>query len=397
MEKEIKSDNLKSFIPLLYNSSFNNKPIEKEIKCNILMIGKTGVGKSSFGNYLFNDNIFKTGNGKPVTNFENNFENYSFLHDELEINVYDSVGLEPNNFEKWEKEFNNFLKSFKSKNELDFIHTIFYMINAKSSRVEEKEIKLIKKIYIQEKIPIQIILTNCDGAEKEKVEGIENIIRDNLESISIKRVCSISRTARGGIKYESFGKNEILNEFVLMSYNYSCKKIALYFLKHANNLINRLKYKIIYLVESLNLGIFNIKNWQDELEKIDLYDFDGLLEEIAGDFAGNFEKYINFLESFNIEGMEPTAYDKVEDFFMNIEDNLTKVMNPLEEKFEKISDDLENGSLIEKIGAFANVTSFVLNLKGNIKEIINDVFYSIEKDINGLSYEIEKIELFSKK
>ena len=31
MEKEIKSDNLKSFIPLLYNSSFNNKPIEKEI------------------------------------------------------------------------------------------------------------------------------------------------------------------------------------------------------------------------------------------------------------------------------------------------------------------------------------------------------------------------------
>lgn len=86
MEKEIKYNSM-PFIPMV--SNINSKPIAKEIKCNILMIGKTGVGKSSFGNYLFDENLFRTGNGKPVTNFENNFENYSFLYDELEINVYD--------------------------------------------------------------------------------------------------------------------------------------------------------------------------------------------------------------------------------------------------------------------------------------------------------------------
>ncbi len=391
MEKEIKYNSM-PFIPMV--SNINSKPIAKEIKCNILMIGKTGVGKSSFGNYLFDENLFRTGNGKPVTNFENNFENYSFLYDELEINVYDSVGLEPNNFGKWEKEFNNFLQNFENGNELNFIHTIFYMINAKSSRIEEKEINLIKKIYIQRKIPIQIILTNCDGAEKEKIEGIENTLIENFKEISIKRVCSISRIARGGIKYESFGKNDVLNEFVLMSYNYSCKKIALFFLKHTNILIGRMKNKIISFVESLNLGIFNMKNWTDELEKLDLYDFDNLLEETVGDFAENFEKYINFLESFNLDITEPSSFNKVEDFLENIDDNLNNVINPLEEKFEKIFNDLENGNFIEKIGAFANVAGFVLKLKKNMIELINDVFHSIEKDMRDLTYEIKNIEIF---
>ena len=33
---------------------------------NILILGKTGVGKSSFCNYIFDQELFRTGTGKPV-------------------------------------------------------------------------------------------------------------------------------------------------------------------------------------------------------------------------------------------------------------------------------------------------------------------------------------------
>ena len=44
------------------------------IACNILIIGKTGTGKSSFANYLFNVDKFTTGSGEPVTSWAENFQ-----------------------------------------------------------------------------------------------------------------------------------------------------------------------------------------------------------------------------------------------------------------------------------------------------------------------------------
>ena len=71
------------------------------IACNVLIIGKTGTGKSSFANYLFDVDKFTIGSGEPVTSWAENFQAYHFEKKGIKINVYDSVGLEPDNQTKW--------------------------------------------------------------------------------------------------------------------------------------------------------------------------------------------------------------------------------------------------------------------------------------------------------
>ena len=85
------------------------------IKSNTLLIGKTGTGKSSFANYIFNTDIFSASAGKPVTNWETNFQSHSIDICDIQVNVFDSVGLEGDNYEQWENKLLEFLKN-KSSN-----------------------------------------------------------------------------------------------------------------------------------------------------------------------------------------------------------------------------------------------------------------------------------------
>lgn len=72
-------------------------------KYNILVIGKTGVGKSSFINYFLGQDVAETGTGKPVT--KPGFYEFSFAMEGFPVILYDSWGLEADKYQEWTENF----------------------------------------------------------------------------------------------------------------------------------------------------------------------------------------------------------------------------------------------------------------------------------------------------
>ena len=71
---------------------------------NVLIIGKSGVGKSSLLNYIFGREMQEVGVGAPVTKVE--IKEFVYPYDEhFEIHIYDTWGLEPSaqKADQWKK------------------------------------------------------------------------------------------------------------------------------------------------------------------------------------------------------------------------------------------------------------------------------------------------------
>ncbi|HLR92673.1 MAG TPA: GTPase, partial [Atopostipes sp.] len=135
---------------------------EKEIKnlapVNILMIGKSGVGKSTLINSVFRERIADTGIGKPVTKHLQ-----KITREDVPITIYDTRGLEldPTVQKLVKEEIYSLIEEKKGTEEA--LHVAYYCIQATSSRIEDSEIQLIQEI--SKKIPVILVLTQSIGEQ----------------------------------------------------------------------------------------------------------------------------------------------------------------------------------------------------------------------------------------
>lgn len=143
-------------------------------KCNLLVIGKTGVGKSTLINEVFREPIAKTGVGKPVTQEIRKYE-----HSDLPLTVYDSPGLELGAQSKEMTEAVSQLIDGKLENVDDQIHIVWYCINHNSNRLEDVEIEWLKELSDKHDVPIIIVVTQTLEAEEDS-KFLADLNRQNL-------------------------------------------------------------------------------------------------------------------------------------------------------------------------------------------------------------------------
>jgi uncharacterized protein (DUF697 family)/GTP-binding protein EngB required for normal cell division len=146
-------------VPIL--KEFFAKVVEEQQKLgkvNILIAGKTGVGKSTLVNVVFGANVASTGSGRPVTAEISWYEPAG-----LPVRLCDTKGLELADFDailgSLEAEITRSLASGKVE---DRIHLLWLCIAEPGARVEQGEIQLVQ-LCARYQIPALVVLTKAIG------------------------------------------------------------------------------------------------------------------------------------------------------------------------------------------------------------------------------------------
>jgi GTP-binding protein EngB required for normal cell division/uncharacterized protein (DUF697 family) len=163
-------------------------------KPNLIVVGGTGVGKSSLINRIFGYDIAQTGEGKPITNGINRYE-----PQHIPVVFFDTEGYEVakdgsqdrTNFEtriipEIEKMNNGELK--------DHIHLVWYCISITNHRVTEYD-KLNIKYFISHNMKTAIVFTQCDndGELSEDASEYKRVIGGNIRGLSFFETCAIKK------------------------------------------------------------------------------------------------------------------------------------------------------------------------------------------------------------
>lgn len=123
---------------------------------NIIIAGRSGVGKSTLINAVFQGDLADTGQGRPVTQ-----ETREFTKEDLPISIFDTRGLE---MEKYRETIQGLVdlvvQRRKDPDPMRHIHAAWVCISEESRRVEEGESHLVERLS-ELGLPVILVITKA--------------------------------------------------------------------------------------------------------------------------------------------------------------------------------------------------------------------------------------------
>ncbi len=174
-------------------------------KVNLVIAGKTGVGKSTLINAAFGEDLAETGVGKPVTEGIKEYKK-----DNFPLRIYDTMGLELSEDRQdfAIKQIKNLCKEKKlSDDTSDYLHFMWYCVHGNGARFEEYEKNFVNAIA--EEMPVMIVFTQTiiKSLARELKEQIEDM---GVNARYIITVRAQSYTDDEGKLLEPFGVSELI-------------------------------------------------------------------------------------------------------------------------------------------------------------------------------------------
>ena len=305
-----------------------NSNLKELSQMNFLVMGTSGVGKSTLINELFGEHIAEEGAGQRCTTTRKRYESKKYP-----FSFTDSMGTElgeGHNLEDVEKdtldEINNKLNS---NNPNEHIHGIIYCTT--SNRFFEDELQLIQKIrekYDGKKLPIIIVYTKAsDDKDAEAIKiAINNFLEKYNEKISngIFDIEFIKVMAREK-EYKINGQTICVPCFGLSNLISTCYKKGekVYKIAIKNSLIQIAKNSISDYVKNISNEIANQINYYLYLQQ---------------NYEPNFTDYISFCfekitDVYKQKGINVNELDKLDLYLKNMtQQNTEDIYSNTDEK-----------------------------------------------------------------
>ena len=384
-------------------------------KFGILVLGKTGVGKTTLINAILDQEEKGTTIGLPMTMKTPQIKHFNrSLFPSLDI--WDSRGLEladEFSIEQNSQQVINFVKNGLKQDEnenksMNFIHCIWYCVTG--TRIEKTELDYIKKlksIYSSDKkLPIIFVYTQADN--EEFIEPIKNTIIKELKDPNIKFIDVVSKETKFKVRkqvitigkrglrklmeeslnlakqgFESAFFGNIQKQFKNLLIYFMSKKPFIESLKIIKDKLTTLvneKKKLKYFYESfpdfLNDSLpsiyfdaknlernktenkFNLEEWKKDFINLYKKKFDNILKSFDKDkfnclINDSIKKYYD--EAFDNEIKRIHDFDFMTQFQKNVhKEEIHKLLDPKKNDLEKIFKIMLNNILEHKESFLTN-------------------------------------------
>lgn len=381
----------------------------------IMMIGKSGVGKSSFLNYLLDGNYFQTREGERGTT---GFDTLEFDDvNGIPLQVYDSKGLEVLDLEEIKTELIEFIKGECNQSDpRKWLHSIFYCVNAKNDGFEQAEENLISDISKSISQTVHVVITHCDP-DSPKVKELENYIRSRpiLKDLNIHiiKVNSTETRKRNGTVYPAFGREQALKEIFELLWSDMAYKISAQYASECYYCFWSMYSELFSWLDSLVKQCSTIKVLKAEIKDVDIEEMLGVswddlekkLDQKIDQLGEKYKLIINPLVEFYNRYSNGLGYRiemlDVEDFIpeetmrkideIDIDDVLSRTkIGKLGQQIEEC-DESNTWEMIKMIGKGVGA---LMRVKSLIKEVITELKLLIrpllptEEDIQNEMYRV---------
>ncbi|PJK13883.1 GTP-binding protein [Lysobacteraceae bacterium NML07-0707] len=174
--------------------------VKERGRINILIAGRSGVGKSTLINSVFQKNLAETGQGRPVTKGIREIS-----REDVPISIFDTRGLEMSEFKETISGLERLIKErCDDQNPNRHIHAAWLCIQEDGRRVEDAEIELHN--MLSQHVPLITVITKA----RSDVGFRSKVIELLPKSRNVLRVRAISEELDGGIILNPSGLEELV-------------------------------------------------------------------------------------------------------------------------------------------------------------------------------------------
>ena len=165
-----------------------------ELTLNLLILGQTGVGKSSLINALFGRKVAESRVGPPVP-IEKGIKKYPTELDGKKVNLFDTEGIEVDKVPKFKEMIDKALKERRVDKDIkDWFHSVTYCIQAGGYKIQDFDIEIIKQ-FVDEGYNVIVALTKSDQIGKAKREEFIDKIKKEVKEKTKKDIMVITVSA----------------------------------------------------------------------------------------------------------------------------------------------------------------------------------------------------------